>query len=1230
MDTACCSAPNSGCEGGFPSACSAPCAITFVPFADQCRDLISQYMPEQKPALESLADRCISTTNEDLFRMIRDMQDDNCCVDTSMIVPAGMQFGNVEYERDWVLVFRHDTAGGYFRDREDALSKNPNDPSAPLFSVLDTLEDYRNADNQFAFKMVWPELSPVNSNTWLQESNPFEANAGPRTEGYMPIRLHFSGDYGESNDDGGAAQLFEGLMPATRSTLADLDAGNCWWGALGAFAAHNCGIPGPVCKPDVDRHCDLISGACEIQEGSASCFADYSRGFNVGKVELWVAAPAPPPSFFQISYAGTAGCGGETVAAGVWCASIDPARLGDASSDLRAQACDASDARQGFSYDERTMLLRVQSDPTQCVTFVHSDAHGGCEPYTLAACDEADDHQKFVLEELRNSDPAVFQWHSVAQSDEVGEVAIDLNGCSPSDGQFIWACPANANDAKHWQVRSMHVEAEADWVGGEHALYTSSDTMSHAVAQAWCVEKGGRLAVLDSEGKEGAAQQLLSDKDAWVSAYCPAEDESCGVDPPGDASGRWFWYDEVGRQVHSLAEGFVDWNGEAGARAVEGKTEWCAYHTRGSSGSWEAEACDSADKVALCEWPRDRVPGASAAAQMATIEVIQATYGGNCDGYGVQPGNENGHLRDECNGLDACDYYIDHGVIGDPAGGCPKNYVVTYDCGCGEQQAQQGGPDDPDSHEASHQTISLDCSGCSPAAEQGPFCSVSVFQHGDYGGWQADYVDGDYNGAAFLSGGARNDDASAIKVHGDGCVAVCYESDDLGASGGWEATFIEGDYAMADFLAAGAGNDQFSSMRVFRVDDCTPPASTKWRVTISSVVGAGEQVQLTEMALMEGETQLGQGSISPVVSPDVTNRGDTPLHVESSFNNGDPASQDQMNCNPLPCSFEYEFGTRRAVTAVRMSHADSPGRYPSAILVEYFRDDSWVRLEEMTMADPEFETLTDYPLSSAACSMVHNGGMPATMCTAEHPNSYYHSRACCSGQPSSDGLSCPSGDFIWCDGTNDPAMGTSKRQTCGSFVALAPAGGGHRRRQLQMFDFGNLNQHTCPFHTFNDRSAELDSACCINGDCTDAGLPPTCSFDCAIVFNSLYDDCYTLLQQTVGEESMVQYDIFADACFSMDTRSLIYALNAADCSLSDAVMDDDGWVLLLRQDAHGGGVFPSAEAVLSTNADMASEEARAATLYSNLDQIETFRGADGAFTLKLQWPDLSPINHNVK
>ena len=78
------------------------------------------------------------------------------------------------------LIFKHDIDGGYFRDRADALSKNPDDPSALLYSRLNTLESYRNEDNQFAFKMVWPELSPVNSNTWLQESNPFVDGAAPR------------------------------------------------------------------------------------------------------------------------------------------------------------------------------------------------------------------------------------------------------------------------------------------------------------------------------------------------------------------------------------------------------------------------------------------------------------------------------------------------------------------------------------------------------------------------------------------------------------------------------------------------------------------------------------------------------------------------------------------------------------------------------------------------------------------------------------------------------------------------------------------------------------------------------------------------------------------------------------------------------------------------------------------------------------------------------------------
>ena len=439
----------------------------------------------------------------------------------------------------------------------------------------------------------------------------------------------------------------------------------------------------------------------------------------------------------------------------------------------------------------------------------------------------------------------------------------------------------------------------------------------------------------------------------------------------------------------------MDWNGEAGAKAVDGKTEFCAYHTAGRQGSWESEACDSNDKVALCEWPADAIPGAGdSAPEIATLTIVQATYGGNCNAgnYNVQPGNENQHLQTECNGLEECSYFIDHRVIGDPAGGCPKDYVVIYDCGCGDQQAQVGGNDDPNGHEASQQTINFDCSACTPSANQGPFCSVTVFQHGDHAGWAATYTDGDYDGAAFLAGGARNDDASSLTVTGAGCVAVCYDAPDLGLSGGWSASFSEGDYMIGDFTAAGAGNDQFSSMRIFRVDDCIAPASTQWRVTISSVVGGGNQVQLTELALMDGATQLGQGRAMPDVAPAITNLLDSPSQEPGHFNNGDPAAQDQMNCDPLPCSFTYSFPLEKTVTAVRMAHADSPGRYPSGMTVSYMgKAGQWVDLEMTTMVDPPFVTLTDYPLTTASCSMI-NGQTPpgavAQSCPASHPFSY--------------------------------------------------------------------------------------------------------------------------------------------------------------------------------------------------------------------------------------------------
>ena len=76
VDAACCGDPAAGCPpgGGFPTGCSATCALTFIPFADQCRDLIGTLMPAQQPAIDTLSDRCITGKNEDFLRMVRDLQ----------------------------------------------------------------------------------------------------------------------------------------------------------------------------------------------------------------------------------------------------------------------------------------------------------------------------------------------------------------------------------------------------------------------------------------------------------------------------------------------------------------------------------------------------------------------------------------------------------------------------------------------------------------------------------------------------------------------------------------------------------------------------------------------------------------------------------------------------------------------------------------------------------------------------------------------------------------------------------------------------------------------------------------------------------------------------------------------------------------------------------------------------------------------------------------------------
>ena len=73
-------------------------------------------------------------------------------------------FSKICHYVGYVKVFNHNTAGGFFdasNSPDDVLSKNPTDPNADLYSILDTLENYRDADGKFTLKICYPEYTGV-------------------------------------------------------------------------------------------------------------------------------------------------------------------------------------------------------------------------------------------------------------------------------------------------------------------------------------------------------------------------------------------------------------------------------------------------------------------------------------------------------------------------------------------------------------------------------------------------------------------------------------------------------------------------------------------------------------------------------------------------------------------------------------------------------------------------------------------------------------------------------------------------------------------------------------------------------------------------------------------------------------------------------------------------------------------------------------------------------------
>jgi len=142
----------------------------------------------------------------------------------------------------WRKIFSHDTSGGYFSNKKDAQRKNPSDPSASLFSILNTVFKMRGSDGSFHLKLCYPQLTKPNCNEWKQTSNPVTDST---ITGFQPVTIVY-----KQNSVG---KLFEGLGLNEEGMdgdtfIDDAPLHGRWWSAVGAYRSGggHLTIPGPL------------------------------------------------------------------------------------------------------------------------------------------------------------------------------------------------------------------------------------------------------------------------------------------------------------------------------------------------------------------------------------------------------------------------------------------------------------------------------------------------------------------------------------------------------------------------------------------------------------------------------------------------------------------------------------------------------------------------------------------------------------------------------------------------------------------------------------------------------------------------------------------------------------------------------------------------------------------------------------------------------------------------
>jgi hypothetical protein len=92
------------------------------------------------------------------------------------------------------------------------------------------------------------------------------------------------------------------------------------------------------------------------------------------------------------------------------------------------------------------------------------------------------------------------------------------------------------------------------------------------------------------------------------------------------------------------------------------------------------------------------------------VEIVEASYGGNCASQTASPpgknifarGNATAYVKDMCPATTSCEFVVSAEKLGDPVRGCQKNLVIRYRCG-NTQKIR------PVVEEASGQTVILAC-----------------------------------------------------------------------------------------------------------------------------------------------------------------------------------------------------------------------------------------------------------------------------------------------------------------------------------------------------------------------------------------------------------------------------------------------------------------------------------------------------------------------------------------